>query len=519
MQPSRTFVAALAIPTALGLGACHRTPEPSPSPAAHGPAATPQGSASSASAPGSTDADLRQAVSSELREDKHLASAGIQVSATKGVVELTGKVDNLLSKERAARIASAVRWVRAVTNRLDVAPAARPDSDIEHDAEEALTSDAATASLPVHVQVKAGVVTLTGVVDSRQVAELSARTVEGVRGARSVQNSLSTKSSTKRDASAIASDVKERLAWDALVDPDPVQATVKDGRVVLSGTVGSAAESTRVVSDSWVNGVVSVDATQVRVTWPERPAKGSHTAPKLDAEIAKAIKAAAVYEPRVAAFSISTGVADGVVTLTGSVTTLEAKRAMEALTSDIVGVNRIKDDIVVHPSRPVADAKLEATVTDALACDPLTDGKSIHLTIKDGRVTLTGTVGTYFESAEALDVASRIAGVTAVDDALAVRDQSAPYVYFAWEDPYTPYVDNGYVSGTRSAQSDTTIEQRIHSEFNYSPFIMPLDVQVSVKDGKATLTGTVSSYRERQAAVDDARQSGALVVVDQLKLG
>ncbi|HKO54129.1 MAG TPA: BON domain-containing protein [Polyangiaceae bacterium] len=69
---------------------------------------------------------------------------------------------------------------------------------------------------------------------------------------------------------------------------------------------------------------------------------------------------------------------------------------------------------------------------------------------KDGQITLAGSVGAFFDRAEAFDVASRIAGVTNIVDQLQVRDQVIPYVYSVWLDPYDPFVEDWYLRTPRS---------------------------------------------------------------------
>ncbi len=110
-------------------------------------------------------------------------------------------------------------------------------------------------------------------------------------------------------------------------------------------------------------------------------------------------------------------------------------------------------------------------------------------------------------------------GVTAVDDQLTVRDPSVPYVYTSWLDPFVPYAESWYMLGARATSSDSTLQDRIKSEFALSPFVQPQDVLVHVQDGKATLTGTVHTYREREAAAIEAIQAGAIAVDNALKVG
>jgi osmotically-inducible protein OsmY len=512
----------LAVLAALGGSACHKAdsgarPE-------SGNTAT-QISAGAASANGAAppqsnaDSAVRSAVAAELHKDKKIDQVGLTVAVNNGIVQLTGNVDNALSKDRATRISEAVRGVRSVDNRLVVSPEKRPDTDVERDVGKALSYNAATAKLPVHVSVKNGVVTLTGTVGSWQEQQLAERISDDVRGVRFTQNDLTTKRRATRQDSAVAGDVKTRLAWDVLVEHDPITATVNGSKVTLSGTVGSAAERSRAIADAWVDGVVSVDAKNLAIDVTRPPDKNLQPGvPKSDAAIASAIKEAAFYDPRVKSFNINPSVTNGVATLSGTVDTLNAKMTAEALARSTVGVTDVKNQLVARSQQPLADRVLEDRVKDALIFDPLTDAHSIFVTAKGGRIKLTGTVGTFFEKAEAFDVASRMAGVTLVDNGLEVRDQAIPYVYSAYVDPFMPYVETWYMIGLRPTGTDAEIKSRIESEFSWSPFVHPDDVHVTVQNGKATLTGTVPTFREREAAAGCALEAGAVMVDNQVKV-
>ena len=251
------------------VSACHQATVAT-RPAAPASGATPNGAdtqtaAAKQPAAALADSDVQAEVSAELARDHKLNQTGIVVAVTSGVVELTGKVDNLISKERSTRIAESVRGVRSVSNRVEISAATRPDQDMQHDVIAALEFNIATAKMPIHATVRTGTVTLTGTVESWQEKQLAARIADGVRGVRLTQNDLITKYKGKRTDTAIAADVRSRLQWDALVEHDPVEANVTDGRVVLSGSVGSAAEKSRAAVDAWVDGVASIDATGIVV--------------------------------------------------------------------------------------------------------------------------------------------------------------------------------------------------------------------------------------------------------------
>ena len=507
---------------AFATSACHKAAD-APQPAQPGNATTPSDAGAQTTTTTQTtlpDLDVQAEVNAELARDQKLNQAGIRVKVTSGGVELTGKVDNLISRERSTRIAESVRGVRAVSNRLEISASPRPDPDMQRDVRAALAYNAATAKMPIQANVKAGTVTLTGTVESWQEKQLAARIADGVRGVRLTQNDLITKYKAKRTDSAIAADVRSRLQWDALVEHDPIEASVTDGRVVLSGSVGSAAEKSRAAVDAWVDGVGSIDATSIVVEWWDRPDTNLRLdALKSDAEIAGAIKQAAFYDPRVKSFNINASVTNGIATLTGTVDTLNAKLAAEALARNTVGVVAVKDLLQARSAESIADVILKAHLTDALAFDPLLDAGQVFSTVSGGQVKLTGTVGSFFERAEASDAASRLSGVTLVDDEIRVRDPAIPYVYSAYLDPYAPYVATWYILSARPFGTDSDIAKRIKDGFLWTPFVHSGNIHVSVVNGKATLTGTVRSFRERQAASDNALDAGAVTVDNELKVG
>jgi osmotically-inducible protein OsmY len=73
------------------------------------------------------------------------------------------------------------------------------------------------------------------------------------------------------------------------------------------------------------------------------------------------------------------------------------------------------------------DADIRDDVIDELRWDPqITDPDSIGVAVKDGAVTLTGTVPTYVEKLAAARAAERVYGVKSVADDLEVKLAGAP---------------------------------------------------------------------------------------------
>jgi osmotically-inducible protein OsmY len=100
-----------------------------------------------------------------------------------------------------------------------------------------------------------------------------------------------------------------------------------------------------------------------------------------------------------------------------------------------------------------------------------------------------------------------------------VVDYDTPYIF-------DPYVDDTYVDDDHLVEyeprtplaSDTELKKSIQSELWWSPFVDADQVTVSVNDGIATLSGTVDTWGERQAATENAYQGGATLVDNDLAI-
>lgn len=477
-----------------------------------------------ASAPGGSpgslqDADIRRAVIDELFRGPHVRNGTILVSCTDGIVELTGTVDNLLAKDRAVAIAEGVKGVRAVSDRTHVEPVARTDAAINADVRSAFQLDpAAHGYHQVKVDSTKGTVHLTGSVQTWNERRLAERLARGVRGVRAVTDEITVKTVGSRGDADIQRDVASRLAWDTFLHDDPITVAVDQGRVRLTGVVGSVAEKSEAQVNGWVSGVNGVDVSGLRVEWWARDAnlRSQKYPPRTDAQIAAAVKDAMRYDPRVVSFNVTPTAAGGVVTLAGQVGSLKAKMAAESLARHTVGVIGVHNTLTVRPGQAVGDQELAKHVSSALALDPTLDSASIEARAANGKITLTGRVPTMYERAEALDVASAMGGVTSVDNQLKVSAPEVPYVWVPHVFPFGPYVEEWHYVTVAPAQSDAQIKSNISRELTWSPFVDAARVHVEVQGGKATLKGQVRTWSAREAAELDAFQGGAVTVDNEL---
>jgi len=258
-------------------------------------------------APALEDTAITDAVESELISDPAVPFDHINVTTADGIVTLTGRTDNILARERAVKIAQVVRGVKSVVDRIEMVPTfARTDIQIEKDIEEAFLFNPATETYEITVQVDAFEATLSGRVDSRPEKMLAETLAKSVKGVIAVHNDIEVKETENRSDPAILADVEQAFEWDVLVDDGLIDVGVKDGTVILTGTVGSAAEKNKAIVDAWVSGVKSVDAKGLEVERWARDAdlRGDKYVVKSDVDIRKAVERALFHDPRVSAAGV-----------------------------------------------------------------------------------------------------------------------------------------------------------------------------------------------------------------------
>lgn len=464
--------------------------------------------------------EVARAVEEELLIDPAVPFDSVDVEVADGVVSLRGRVDNLLSRERAARIARTVRGVRAVVNRLEVEPAPPvADPVVAREVRQALAIDPLTAGRLFEVQVDRGVVRLDGEVTSRREGELVGRIVKGVAGVRALDDRLRLDPGARRSDQEIQRVIDRLFRRDLLLERDAIEVRVDEGRVTLSGTVGSAAEKSRATARAWVQGVVAVDASGLEVAgWARDQALRPPPSGKPDDRVRQALETALGMDPRVRSEQVEVEVDEGRVRLRGVVDDLAARRAAERDAWNTVGVGEVDNRLRVEPTEPVPDDRLRSEVEQALARDPFLGKRVIRVRVHRGQVRLSGLVGSGFERSQAGDVAARVRGVRQVENQLEVR-QGGKRV------PAGRHVERFLKEAPLESRSvprlpgrdDRRIRRDILRELTWSTLVDRERLRVEVRDGVATLRGTVRGPLERREAVRNALQGGAVEVIDLLE--
>jgi osmotically-inducible protein OsmY len=216
------------------------------------------------------------------------------------------------------------------------------DEDIQRDVVRELSWDTRVSPAELGVQVKQGVVTLTGEVESwakRQAAEQAAHRVSGVL---EVASDLEVRipGAAGRSDSDIARTVRQALEWDVLVPDREIRSTVSDGVVKLEGVVPYGNQ--RYDAEQAVERLAGVRTVVNRIE--VRPPL--HVNP---GQVRLAIQSALERRADREAARIDLTVHDGAVDVVGIVNTVSERDAVLGAVRGTRGVRTVVDRLAVRP--------------------------------------------------------------------------------------------------------------------------------------------------------------------------
>jgi osmotically-inducible protein OsmY len=185
------------------------------------------------------------------------------------------------------------------------------------------------------------------------------------------------------------------------------------------------------------------------------------------------------FDPRVSSDDIAVSVREGVVTLRGTVSSLNEKWNAEDAVKRVSGVRGIADELIVDlPATHVrSDTDVAVALEHRFKSNPLIPGDVTFL-VQDGNVTLSGDVRWQYQAREAVHEARRVSGVRDVANLIAVK----PMVSLTAEE----------------------IRRKIHEALERSANLEAEKITVSVVNGIVTLDGTVRTWLGRELAADAA---------------
>jgi osmotically-inducible protein OsmY len=196
-----------------------------------------------------SDLTIQQDVMRELRWDTRIGPTEVGVEVDKGIVTLTGTVENFAKKHAATEAAHRVAGVLDVANDIKVHLAGSPgktDTEIARAVRSALEWDAFVPDQRIRSNVSDGWVTLEGEVEFLREREDAGKVVRRLGGVKGVWNQITIKPS-KADPKAIRKLIEDALERRAEREAEQIGVAIEDETVTLSGKVNSWLEKDAIV--------------------------------------------------------------------------------------------------------------------------------------------------------------------------------------------------------------------------------------------------------------------------------
>jgi osmotically-inducible protein OsmY len=207
-------------------------------------------------------------------------------------------------------------------------------------------------------------------------------------------------------------DVQDAIKWEPLLSAAEIGVTAKEGIVTLSGTVDSYWKKTE--AEEAAKNVAGVKAVVEKIVIKF----ANNSFAKDDNEIAMEVVNAFKWNIEVPNDKVKVKVEKGWVTLAGELEWNFQREAAKNAVRDLLGVAGVTNNISIKAD--IQDEIERKDIENALERNWSLSDRQINVKVSGTKVTLTGTVESWYQKSEAARIAWKARGVWSVENDLVV---------------------------------------------------------------------------------------------------